>query len=621
MTQSRPLRKGVWNNIRLALCRLLCDETPPPPPRGNPKLASFVPGQVMIVAQFPTKLDLNKQTIADRVRRRYETLDLKTKLRVDLAANRVAIVRGPELTLAAVLGDVPEGRRSPRLLLEFIRELHQAIELPPLPPRPRDQNPDQGKPSDGPNQTGGAAQQPGTAGPQPSTGGPGGAVATSAARAAARKTEADDDGFDLRAASPNWFSSGAPYITGGGPGAAPVAISQATANNMAAQPWLFEALPAGLEPGGPTQVEVAILDTLPSPGLLLNAYDSWVGNEVPPSTQPPLAQKNPLLTSLLSGSDGAYNVIDVSAMPDVLGGPESIDVVYDTTITPSVLGRHQYSMTSHGLFVAGIIRSMAPQAKLRLIEILNNAASGTMESLANGLSIAIQPDRTGTPLVINCSFTFAIPRPGDPPPDDLEGVPPEELPALTAGLQSLFAVANQWSHVVIVAAAGNTNGELFGTPPAPPATRPMARYPAAFQDVAGVAALDQDDNNVATPPSFASYSNLGDDQSNEQIAAFGGEIVAGSNPPVSSDVNGMLGVFVEPQPVFNPATELYDPVNNPDGWVRWAGTSFATPIITAAIANLLANNLASATTAIGELQNHSQNTTTIGALIEVRQGP
>jgi hypothetical protein len=619
MTQSQPLRKGVWKHIRLALCRLLCDEPSPQPPpgQGRPRRSLFVPGQVMIVAQFPSKLELDKQTIAKRVRERYDALRLERKLRLDIGAVRVAILRGPEITLATVLGDVPQARQDPRLLIDFIRELHDAIALPPIPPRPRDDTPEGQTPNEQypPDKPGTPSDNPG-AGNQP----PGSVVATgpsAAPAAAARKTKADDDGFDLRAASPNWLASGAKNFIGGGPGAVPVTITQATINAMAARPWEFEALPAGLQPGGaPGSVEVAILDTVPNPGLLLDAYNTWVGNDQANPAQPPLETANELLKDLLSDSNGEFNVLDVSEQPSTIGNPDSIDVVYAGGLFDDVVAEHPYAMASHGLFVAGIVRSLAPQAKLRLIQVLNDNGGGSMSSFTHGLEVAIQPDRT-TPLVINCSFTFAIPRPGDPPPEPGEDtIPADQLPALTQAVQDLFAAANQWDHVVFVAAAGNTNVEVSG-----PAARLLARYPAALQDVAGVAALNQDDNNTTTAAAFTGYTDQADDQGFEQIAAFGGEIVAGSNPLVADGANGVLGAFVEPFPVHNPATGTFDTAINTVGWARWAGTSFAAPIISAAIANLLATGGALPTGAIGQMRALSQFDAAVGNLIEIRQGP
>src|SRR5207253_7893683 len=76
------------------------------------------------------------------------------------------------------------------------------------------------------------------------------------------------------------------------------------------------------------------------------------------------------------------------------------------------VSQHPYPMATHGLFIAGIIRSLAPQAKLRLIQVLNNDGGGSVESIIQGLTLADRPGRS-VPLVINCSFTLRIPRPGE----------------------------------------------------------------------------------------------------------------------------------------------------------------------------------------------------------------
>jgi hypothetical protein len=43
--------------------------------------------------------------------------------------------------------------------------------------------------------------------------------------------------------------------------------------------------------------------------------------------------------------------------------------------------QNPYRMTDHGLFVAGIIHTIAPQAELHLIEVLNPYGVGDLESI------------------------------------------------------------------------------------------------------------------------------------------------------------------------------------------------------------------------------------------------
>jgi len=46
---------------------------------------------------------------------------------------------------------------------------------------------------------------------------------------------------------------------------------------------------------------------------------------------------------------------------------------------------HQYQMTDHGLFVAGIVNSLAPSAEIHLYEVLNPQGAGDLQSIARGL--------------------------------------------------------------------------------------------------------------------------------------------------------------------------------------------------------------------------------------------
>src|SRR6266545_405039 len=386
MSELRQQREGFFGTIRRIICRLLCDEGPPPPPPGPPpqeKTISFAPGHVGILAEYPPDLELTKQEIVKRVGDRLDRLELKQRETVNLAPGRVTIMRGPRLTLAWVLGDVPEARQNPARLIRFISELHEAIKKPPLEGRGYDPGPQEGPKSDRPDQAGAdsvqraapeAGAQPGapSAASQPS------ALARAArapGAAAIRKLEADPDGFDLRAASPNWLSSGAQNHIGGGPGARPAEVSSVAPNALGPQPWEFEPLPPDLQPPGnpPAQpVEVAILDTVPSMASLLSAYTTWVGNDSTQPPQPPLQPQNPLLKGLLSDAGtGAFNVLDQTSTPANVGPAGQLDVVYSSNLPAVQLADHQYSMASHGLFIAGIIRSLPPQAKLRLIQVLN----------------------------------------------------------------------------------------------------------------------------------------------------------------------------------------------------------------------------------------------------------
>jgi subtilisin family serine protease len=92
---------------------------------------------------------------------------------------------------------------------------------------------------------------------------------------------------------------------------------------------------------------------------------------------------------------------------------------------------------------------------------------------------------------------------------------------------------------------------------------------------------------------YADYSNLGDEAvilDDYGVAAYGGNAAlpggAGSGPPridTSADpVDAIVGIFcAKSLPDLSKA-----PRDNHTGWVYWAGTSFATPIVSALAANL-----------------------------------
>jgi hypothetical protein len=578
MSGSQQTRIGLLSTLRRIICRLTCDEQPAPQPKARP--IAFEPGKVIILTEFPPDLELTPREIVDRVSGRLAKLQLDPRMEVNLAPERVIVLRSPQRTLASVTGYVPAARQSPRELIRFIGQLHRAIALPPLIPPPE---PGKDQPNGDPTQQTPPYQQsePPAGDPGPSAGPAAQARAAQApaaltAAAPTRAATADTDGFDLRAASPNWLSSGAKYIVGGGPGAWPISVLSVTPNSVDPQPWDFDIAPNFQSPGTGAPVEVAILDTVPSFVDLQNAYNTWVGNG---PAQPPLRDPNPLLAKLLTGSSGGpFNVVNQTGTT-VVSPANQLDVLYQGGIIPTNIFEHPYPMASHGLFVAGIIRSLAPQAKLRLIQVLNEDGGGSVESITQGLSLADRPGRT-VPLVINCSFTLRIPRPGE----DLGGASQAEIDQLTQLIHDAFVHVCQSPAVAIVAAAGNSEGSLAGGHPA-------ARYPAAFDGVAGVAALAKDDLNPSTPDALATYSDLADDQPSEGFAAFGGDVAAGPAPSKADPANGMLGIFIEELPEeLPPPTGGIAMTPNTSGWARWSGTSFSAPIVSAILANLISRN-------------------------------
>ncbi len=402
----------------------------------------------------------------------------------------------------------------------------------------------------------------------------------------------DDQEIVIQALVPSWYCNATPKVIGtGGPGARPVAAAldsrwATSAVSEAGTPFGFsspalEALDA--KRGDPRPVEVAILDTAPSERQLAAAYGRW-------------GAEHPLLRSLLEPSDGARR-LRTSYAADFLAGT-GVALPKDSGIKG-----HEYSMEDHGLFAAGIIHTVAPDADLHLVEVLNQFGVGSLETIARGVEAALERRRDPkAALVINCSFMLSLPR---PPSRDRAGHPAPDFPwslanndrLLQAWALPLLLVCDRAisAGAVIAAAAGN-DAELAPGNRAGP--RPPARYPAAFASVMGVGAL-----TVNGAP--AGYSNFSDEPTSRGLVTFGGDVAATATgivntsvPLVANAEDGVLGVYTGDLP--NPgamiptlSTGKYPhPIRNKSGWARWAGTSFATPVISGALARTIRNGTA-----------------------------
>jgi hypothetical protein len=201
------------------------------------------------------------------------------------------------------------------------------------------------------------------------------------------------------------------------------------------------------------------------------------------------------------------------------------------------------------------------------------------------------------PLVINCSLMLNIPLDGDPDnPNSAKRISPKpnhrfqehpDRPIVGHRLTDLdqefldkISSDSEWIERAgkailwlcdliygcgsrVIAAAGNDwdpgdNG------------RPRARYPAAFDKVLGVGALPTGKAVTETGrQKVSSYSNISDRPGEVGVVTLGGE---------EGPKKGVLGVYLGEFPNGNP---------NNNNWAWWAGTSFATPIVSGAIAAVL----------------------------------
>lgn len=355
----------------------------------------------------------------------------------------------------------------------------------------------------------------------------------------------------IRAVSPDWLLAGAPtHLGGGGPGALPRPYHPSQPNDAGS--WHFQLPdqvgdPASLGAG----VDVAVLDTAPSACAMAWAYATW-------------------------GS--------IDGHPAQLLGPSSVLHVSRAAYADLVemesygLKDHQYVMTDHGLFVSSIIHSIAPQANIELIEVLNAYGVGSSRMTADALARLVNEPRT-RPLVVNCSLTFIIPQPDElaalqqSDPDLWGWLTPAILEAIRTALQSPCEMLNDQS-ALMVAAAGND--AHLNNP------RPPARYPAAFDTVVGVGALDRDG-------SITSYSNVADlltASTASMLTTLGGSFDPSTGPdatgdpndlPLTDEQNSVLGLYIGDFPQGD----------NEDGLGLWCGTSFAAPVVSGALAALI----------------------------------
>jgi hypothetical protein len=234
-------------------------------------------------------------------------------------------------------------------------------------------------------------------------------------------------------------------------------------------------------------------------------------------------------------------------------------------------------MPDHGIFVAGLIRDIAPQAGIRLIRILNDfggcdiynlfaaltdleqeLASRTIHRLVINLSLTIMPDLRRLPYI-----WFAD---RDWPSRQLAGAM-RALAHIEEGLRLLFDSLHAQG-ALIVGAAGNDSllASKQGLRPRPP------RAPARYESTIGVTSV----NSRFEPSPFANAASI--PPFDAGVATLGGDIRG------ATDAHGfpeaVRGIYISP--TFPGGKQ------NLSGWADWCGSSFSTAIISALAAHLMA---------------------------------
>jgi hypothetical protein len=372
-------------------------------------------------------------------------------------------------------------------------------------------------------------------------------------------------GLHIVSAMPNWLVSAAPYLySSGGPAMPPVPAPEldVPASTGGLPGWRVSFTDAGLplHPNGAEDVVVAVLDTAHRSERIRAAV-----------TRPEL-KRNWLLQQLvadLRNENGSFE-IEYDRYPIIGDACTGLDFYGDP---------RYYFMPDHGVFVSGLIRDIAPRARIRLIRILNDFGAGDIYNLFAALTDLEQEVISGSirRLVVNLSLC-AMPDIRRLPyiwfdnrqwPSAQLSSAVRVLAHIEEGLRLLFESLHAQG-VLIVAAAGNDSllARKQGQKPRLP------RAPARYETALSVTSV----NSRYAAAQFANLACL--PPLNAGIATFGGDIFG------STDANGLpdavRGLFISPNfPNGEP---------NTSGWADWRGTSFSTAIISALGAHLIAQN-------------------------------
>lgn len=370
-------------------------------------------------------------------------------------------------------------------------------------------------------------------------------------------------GLALVSAMPNWLVTAAPALYGdGGPALPPQPAPSLDLPTPGNPPvgWHISLVDQGLtlDPEGADGIVVAVLDTAQHPDRLRSA-----------AARPEL-QRNWLLQRLatnLRSENGSFEIEydrypvtdDINTGRDLYGDPA------------------YYPMADHGIFIAGLIRDIAPRARIRVMRILNDSGGGDLYNLFAALTDLEQELHTRSiqHLVINLSLTIMPDLRRLPfiwfddrewPSSQLVGAI-RALTHIETGLQVLFECL-QAQGALVVAAAGNDSlaSAKQGQWPRPP------RAPARYATTLGVTSV----NSRFVPSRFANAACA--PPVDAGVATFGGDYYG------SKDANGLpdavRGVYIAPT--------FPDGEQNTTGWADWCGSSFSTGIVSALGAHLMA---------------------------------
>lgn len=411
-------------------------------------------------------------------------------------------------------------------------------------------------------------------------------------------------------ATPNWFWSGVPDgdPTHGCPVTPPFPVEQG--ERCGRWKTSFPTLPKHFQETTGRNVTVIILDAFPAPEQIFNAANA-------------AGAQNMLLQQMANGL--------VCSEPFQANAPAiSLKTTYEVpgpeqtaTTGKDIYGRLAgFPMADHGLFIAGLVRDIAPNATIECVRILNDFAVGEIRVLVQALADIEARlragDLQGQRVVLNMSLVIG------PPECDLDrlGLTPEELFLLLNPLHTLMQGMAQRGAIFVVS-VGN-DSDRRDSAMNPDEIRFNARYPAAFGNdlthidpsftplraIIPVGAV----NRRGEPATYSNFPGL------NGLATYGGElpkpdpwlpsatehIIVRVDPNIPIDaLRGVYSAAVypalssnDPYPTLTeplPATQTTYPqyqAKESSAWAYWCGTSFAAPLISGLAARVLQSQTA-----------------------------
>ncbi len=391
----------------------------------------------------------------------------------------------------------------------------------------------------------------------------------------------------ITAACPTWYSTGNPVFPTGCPAIPPIPLPEqlSCTSSPGLWPFSFPSLSADMQEMTGDGATVFVLDTLPRSGDLSRAAEA-------------AEEHNLLMLDVVNNVTLGYQLL-----PDSLDVPSPNQPTTGKDIGGYLIGFH---IPDHGLYIAGIIRDIAPGAHVECVRVLNDMCVGNMATVAKALETIqyrmskINPDTKlpgdlyQKPVVINLSMVIS------PSDDDIKQQQvASDLDLIRKNLLIPIQTLIQLGAVIIASAGNEADLRAGSAAMNPSGKRPKALYPAAFAydtvlgnalpfnpiEIIPVGAVDSKGNTTT----YSCYPGP------KGIATYGGEVPKAAATPgpggmtQAIDIDAVIGIYSN---LWYPALSHTDPhprypVPNAHGWAYWVGTSFAAPIITGLAARVI----------------------------------